>query len=151
MENLKQKCLDLMGQKIDFLNRMVELTRAATFTGEEPNAEREVDAFVALYEKRTAILARIEKIDDALGLLDPLDESDMADIDFQNSVVKLREAGRDIAVEMLAMDKANTAAYEKLSAYLKDTMKTTRQTRDLSTKYLDEYDSPGGSYLDKKN
>jgi len=151
MDNLKQKCLDLMGQKLDFLNRIVELTRGVTFTGEEANVEAEIEAFVSLYEKRTAIINRIEKIDDAIGLLDPLDEDDMQDADFQARVVQYREAGRAIATEMLEMDRANARIYEKLSEHIKDDMKAVRQTREINTKYLDDFESAGGSFLDKRN
>jgi len=151
MEDLKQKCLELMAQKLDFLNRIVDLTRAETFTGNEATAEAEVDAFISLYEKRTAILSRIEKIDDALGQLDPLDDADMQDTDFQNQVVRYREAARDIAVEMLAMDRENAKSYEKLNTHMKNSMKNVRQTKELSNKYLDDVGTTGGGYLDKRN
>ena len=151
MEDTKQKCLELMAQKLDFLNRIVDLTRAETFTGNEATAETEVDAFISLYEKRTAILSRIEKIDDALGQLDALDDTDMQDTNFQNQVVRYREAARDIAVEMLAMDRENAKSYEKLNAHMKNSMKSVRQTKELNSKYLDDVGTTGGSYLDKRN
>jgi len=151
MENLKEKCMDLMAQKIDLLNRIVALTRAEKFTGNEDNVEAEVGAFIDLFEKRTAIIARIEKIDDALGLLDPFDETDLFDNQFQDNIVNFREQARAIATEMIALDRANAAAVEKLSMHLKQNMKNIRQTREINHRYLDDFETTGGSFLDKKN
>ena len=151
MESLKEKCLELMEQKYTSLKRMVDITKQAEFTGLEANAEKEVEAFVSLYERRTNILESIEKIDDAIGQLDPLEASDMEDEDFQARVVSYRERMKEIAVEMLALDRANTVVHEKLNVYLKDNMRRVRQSKDLSSRYSDEFEMPGGSLLDKKH
>jgi hypothetical protein len=52
---------------------------------------------------------------------------------------------------MVAMDRANAPAVEKLSIHMKNALKSVRQNREVSNKYLDDFDPVGGSYLDKKN
>jgi len=151
MENLKERCLELLEQKYAALNRMMEITKQAIFTGDEANAEKEAEAFVVLYDRRSNILTRIEKIDDALGLLDPLDADDMQDVEFQARVVAYREKAKDIARELVNIDKSNMAVYEKLAGHLKQNMRNVRQNIDLNKRYADDYDSFEGSFLDRKN
>jgi hypothetical protein len=54
-------------------------------------------------------------------------------------------------VRLLECDKANVAAYEKISAHLKTSMKQTRQSKELNTKYMDDFEPINGTIFDKKN
>ena len=151
MENLKDRCLELFEQKHAALQRMLDVTKAVTFTNDEANAEKEAEAFIALYERRSNILTRIEKIDDALGLLDPLEADDMQDAEFQAKVVAFREQAKDIARKLVEIDKSNMTVYEKLTNYLKENMRSARQNMDLNKKYSDDFEGIEGSFLDRKN
>jgi ABC-type Zn uptake system ZnuABC Zn-binding protein ZnuA len=150
MENLKEKYLELMGKKLEAMDYMLTVTKDNVFTGEQEAAEKEAEAFIALYEKRSNVMSRIEKIEDALELLDPLDSHDMEDKEFQAEVVNFREKMKAVAKEIVEMDKANTTAYEKISTYFKDTMKQARQSIDLISGYDDYYDKNEGHFVDKK-
>ena len=151
MENLKEKYLELMGQKYDILVYMLDITKKEVFTGDADKAENEANAFVALYQKRTNVMSRLEKIEDAMSLLDPLDEEDAEDEDFQRQVNDFKSKMKALAKEMLDLDKSNVGAYEKLSAHLKGSMKQVSQTRDLNSRYIDDYHLDNGRILDQRN
>jgi len=151
MENLRDRCLELLEQKHAALQRMLDVTKQVTFTNDEANAEKEAEAFITLYERRSNILSRIEKIDDALGLLDPLEADDMQDAEFQAKVVAFREQAKDIARELVEIDKSNMTVYEKLTNYLKENMRSVRQNMDMNKRYSDDFESIEGSFLDRKN
>ena len=150
MENLKDRYIELLQKKFDALNSMREATLEQIFTGDESLVEQEAEAFVALYEKRAEILERVEKIDDALELLDPLEAEDLIDTDFQTQAAELRQKMVELAKEMVGLDKANMAAYEKMSAYVRDNMKQARQGQDLIQGYDDYLDANEGHFMDKK-
>jgi len=150
MENLRDRYVDLLQKKLDALGSMKEATLAEIFTGDETLVESEAEAFIALYEKRTEILENIEKIDDALELLDPLDQGDLDDTDFQARVVGLREKMVDIAREMVDLDTANMVVYQKISAFVRNNMKQARQGMDLIHGYDDYVDANEGHFMDKK-
>lgn len=149
--NIKEKCLDLMEQKHQALKQMLDLTEKTVFTGEQANAEKEVEAFVALYDRRSNILARIEKIDDALGLVEPLDAADMEDFDFQERVIALRTQTMETVREMVRLDKQNVLVYEKLSEFLKGSMRHVKQSKDINSRYFDDFEGAEGGFLDKSN
>lgn len=150
MENLKDKYTELLRKKLDALNHMREITVDQVFTGDETLLEKEAEAFIALYEKRSDILSRIEKIDDALELLDPLDTEDLDDAYFQAQVMEFRQKMTELAKEMVGLDKANIEVYKKMSAFVRDNMKHTRQSIDLIQGYENYLDSNEGYYMDKK-
>jgi len=150
MENLKGRYIELLQEKLDALESIRESTRQQVFTGDKSLIEQEAEAFVALYEKRGEALARVEKIDDALELLDPLDAEDLDDTDFQARVVELRHKMVELAREMVALDKANIEIYEKMSAYVRNNMKQARQSLDLLQGYDDYVDANEGHFMDKK-
>lgn len=80
---LKEKYLELMQKKVDAMERMASITRERTFTGEYKNVEQEVESFTSLYQRRTNILNVVEKVDDELSMLEPLEDTDVEDTDFQ--------------------------------------------------------------------
>ncbi|MDR2183091.1 MAG: hypothetical protein LBE55_02850 [Clostridiales bacterium] len=150
MENLKGRYIELLQEKLDALNYMREATLGQVFTGDETLVESEAEAFIALYEKRGNVLSRVEKIDDALELLDPLDAEDLEDTAFQSQVVGLRQKMVELARDMVNLDKANMDVYKKISAYVKNNMKQARQGLDLIQGYDDYLDANEGHFLDKK-
>jgi len=150
MENLKGRYIELLQEKLDALESIRESTRQQVFTGDKSLIEQEAEAFVALYEKRGEALARVEKIDDVLELLDPLEAEDLDDTDFQARVVELRHKMVELAREMVALDKANIEIYEKMSAYVRNNMKQARQSLDLLQGYDDYVDANEGHFMDKK-
>ena len=152
MGSLRERYIELLGQKLKALNLMLEVTQNEVFTGNDDLAEREAEAFVTLYGRRTSILSDIEKIDDAIELLEPLDAQDIEEPEFQEQIVGFREKMKAIAKEMLELDKANMAAYEKISTFFKGNMKHVRQTKDLNNRYIDNLDAfTDGHLLDKRN
>lgn len=150
MENLKGRYIELLQEKLDALNYMREATLGQVFTGDETLVESEAEAFIALYEKRGNVLSHVEKIDDALELLDPLDAEDLEDTAFQSQVVGLRQKMVELARDMVNLDKANMDVYKKISAYVKNNMKQARQGLDLIQGYDDYLDANEGHFLDKK-
>ena len=150
MENLKDRYIELLQKKFDALNSMREATLEQIFTGDETLVDQESEAFIALYEKRAEVLERVEKIDDALELLDPLEAEDLTDKDFQARAAELRRKMTELAKEMVDLDKANMAAYEKMSAHVRDDLKQARQGQELLHGYDDYLDANEGHFMDKK-
>ncbi|MCL2574435.1 MAG: hypothetical protein FWE34_07790 [Defluviitaleaceae bacterium] len=150
MENLKERYIELLQGKLDALIYMRDVTQSQNFTGDTSKIEKEAEAFIALYEKRSNILARVEKIDDALELLDPLDATDLDDTEFQAKVMGFRKSMTDLAREMVDLDKANMVVYEKMRGYLRDNLKQVRQGVDLIQGYDDYLDQNQGHFMDKK-
>jgi len=150
MENFKGRYVELLHEKRNALDCMRQATKQQVFTGDESLVKQEAEAFIALYEQRSEVLARVEKIDDALELLDPLDEKDLEDTSFQVRVVELRQKMVELAREMVSLDKKNMAVYEKISAYVKNDMRQARQGQDLLQGYDDYVDTNEGHFVDKK-
>ena len=150
MENLKSRYVELLQEKLDALDSMRQATKAQVFTGDETLLETESEAFVTLYEKRTEVLDRVEKIDAALELLDPLDAGDLEDAAFQAQVIEIRQKMVELAKEMVDMDKANMQIYQKMSDYVQNNLKQARQGADLINGYDDYLDANQGHFVDKK-
>ena len=150
MENLKERYIQLLQEKLDALYHMRDVTINQVFTGDEAHVEAEAEGFINLYEKRGEVLERVNKIDAALELLDPPDAEDPEDTAFQEQVLDLRQKMTALAKEMVEMDKANIAMHEKISLALKGSMKQARQSMDLLHGYDDYIDAGEGHYVDKK-
>ena len=140
--------LELMEKKTVALEKILGITKATVFSGEVGSAEADAEAFAILYERRENILKRVEKADAAMKELDLLE--DVSD-DFPKRFAVMKAKQRDIAEQLLALDKANMKAYDIIKAHLQGGLKTVRQTRDVNEKYLDGYDDTEGYYFDKKN
>jgi len=150
MENLKDRYIKLLQDKLDALRHMRNVTVAQVFTGDESLVEKEAEAFIALYEERSRALERVEKINDALELLDPLDADDLSDMAFQSKVMEFRQNMVELAREMAMLDKANIIASQKITTYMKGSLKQTRQSLDLIQGYDDYIDANEGHFMDKK-
>jgi len=119
MKSLKGKYLKLMQEKLDAMNNMLEIAQSQVFTGKEELAETEARAFADYYRMRMDYFARIKKAEDAMSVLDPLGEQDIADETFSVRVVGYREKMVAIARKMADLDSANADAYRKISVYLR--------------------------------
>jgi hypothetical protein len=139
-----------MEEKTAVLERILAITKEAVFTGKQTEAEKEADSFVTLYERRTNILKRIEKIDAALKTeamgLPPMDKPE-----YMAKLTTIKDAQKAIAAQLLALDEANVKTYEQIKAHIQNGLKTVRQTIDVNEKYLDMFEPDQGSYFDKKN
>ena len=148
MSGVTQEYLELMQQKTAILERVLELTRGEVFTGEVEVAEKEAEAFANLYERRDNILKRMVKI---IARLEEIDLPKDAPKCFTERVDGILDEQRAMASELLAMDKANIALYEKLKAHLQGNMKNVRQTIELNERYMDESESPESVLFDRTN
>jgi len=150
---MSARYIELMEQKSVVIARVLEATRAVSFTGDKEAAEKEADAFSSLYEKREIILRSIPKIEAELekesnAMSANKLVSEVHQIRLKNIIAKQKE----MAAELIALDEANFKVYEKLKAQLAGDLKTVRQSKDVNDRYNEDfYDDTRGYYFDKKN
>jgi len=150
---MSARYVELMEQKSAVIARVLEVTRAVSFTGAEDAVEKEADAFSSLYEQREIILRRIPKIEaemekESIAISANKLVSDVHQIRLNAIIVKQKE----MASELIALDEANFKVYEKLKSHLAGDLKTVRQSRDVNERYNEDfYDDTRGYYFDKKN
>jgi hypothetical protein len=150
METVKQQYLELLNQKCAAVSQILTLTQQEQFTGEEENFEDESERFADLYEKREAIISRIRAIDDALSAkaYNGLAEDGEIGPAHRQAMEKLTS----MATAIVALDKKNVAASEKLTGFLKGNLKQIREGRGTSNKYTEVYEeSTSGFLFDSKN
>jgi len=140
--------MELMEQKTDILQKILDITRPILLTGDPDNIDYEAQAFVNLYQRRENILVGVEKIDAQIAALN-LPEQLGAEYVIQLAVINDKQ--KKIATELIELDKANMAIYEKLKEQVKGDLKNVRQTKDVNEAYMDAFDSPQGYLFDKKN
>ena len=136
--------LGLLKQKLDALTKILEATRLMELTeGEvsEDDLEREVELFASLYEQRAEVIAKIQKMDEALARYKG--ESPASE--------KITGKIRDTAKAIFELDKKHIAASERLKASLSGNLKKIRDGRDVSNAYYDDGISTSGHYFDRTN
>lgn len=147
-ETVAQRYLGLLNQKSMAVNRILELTQQAHFTGEEACFEEESERFATLYENREAIIAHINAIDATLDTAeyDSITNAEQVDPTHKQVMERIKST----AVEIVKLDKQNIAASEKLSSFLKGNLKQIREGRGASNKYTDVYENTSGFLFDTK-
>jgi len=145
--------LELLKQKLDALERMLNVSKKSNFTCKKEVSDQEADAFVDLMQKRDNILAKIEKIDYNIANVVAM----LQCMTFEQSTYELEKEQLDSLIKVVAgkiidIDKINNNAAAQIFEYLKENVKQVRQTKVLTSKYNPDDDYRGlGYYLDKKN
>ena len=149
MNGSKEEYLELLNQKMANLQKMLEITEKAQFTGKGARdvLAEEAEAFAALYEKRARIVKKIENIENKLSSYkDVKDDPSIA-----NDTTFIREKTKETVATIMALDKKNIVLSAKFMEFLKNNLKQIRNHKGASGAYTDDIVSTSGSYFDGKN
>lgn len=142
-----QKYFELMEQKTNILENVLEMTKRQTFTGKQGVVEEEVEAFINLYEQREKVFERAKRLDSNIKAMDISSSLNREDEEGLAVIVKKHE---EMAKEILVLDQANIKMYENLKKALANDLRGVTQTRNLNEGYKDTFET-SGHYFDKKN
>jgi hypothetical protein len=142
-----QEYLELMEQKSNILEHVLEMTKRQVFTGEQGVAEDEVEAFIDLYGQREKIFERAMRLDSNIKAMkissSPSGEDEIKLATYINK-------HEEMAKEILALDEANVKMYETLKNHLASDLKGVTQTKNLNEGYMEHFET-SGYYFDRKN
>jgi|GEM_PF-2380460 len=133
----------LMQQKLDLLAKVLLITQAEHFTGENAQLEDETTRYAVLYEKRSHLMDQVKEINRRLAV------EQSAQLDDEGERIA-RETRKTIQ-EILKWDGAHASVAQKLAAHIKTGMKELRLGTAASTRYQTEYAMSESLHFDQKN
>jgi hypothetical protein len=144
MDNRKQEYLALLNKQLEALNRMVTITKGLNIGNAQQaeEFEEEAERFCAVYEQRADVIARIQKILEALTAYEDL--KGCAEGEQVSAQIKAA------AKALVDMDRKNIETSATLTVFLRDNLKKMKDGKDLSHGYNELGDMTSGHHFDSK-
>lgn len=145
MDSKIRDITEMLLNKRDLVSDILNLTETTEFFGDQDDP----DKYISLMDKRQVIIDQIilidselEKEPNAILLKNPTKE-------LENNLYSINHAIKEFANKIIALDKANNKYSDKIIDSLKKELKSIKDTKNLTSVYINE-GNQGGTYFDTK-